>query len=362
MLRSELLPFMSSCLTISCRKNSGTARGFKSLWILVAFLALLASATAQTGSFTLQMSAFDREAVDPGGNAASSLTLAPLNGFTGSVALSCQITPAPPNGNDGCMVSPQTVSPPTGASVTITTAVPTGEPWSPGLYTVTITGTAPSTTPQTASQALTVLEVTPSFTITVGTVVSPTSVHAGSSASATINVNPINGYASDQTNPGVTLSCSSVTPVVVSPPVCSFSYPPGMQTLPVVSGVPVSSTLTISTIGPLTPITRAASARHFYALWLPLPMLALLGTAAGGKRFRAGFMLSLFVMCALILLIPACSTTSVPTAITPSDLITPNGTYTFTVTGVDANGTTASNLSSGTTSSVILNVTSPTTN
>jgi hypothetical protein len=360
MSRSESLPLMSNCLTIRSRKNCGMARGCRTVWILVAALGLLASAAAQTGSFSLQMSAFDRDAVDPGGNAASSLTLAPLNGFSGSVALSCQITPAPPNGNDGCMVSPQTVAPPTGASVTITTAVPTGTPWSPGLYTVTITGTAPSGT-QTASQALTVLEVTPSFTITVGTVVSPTSVHAGSSATATIDVTPINGYTSSLSNPGVTLSCTSVSPVVVSPPVCTFSYPPGLQYLPLSGGVLAGSTLTISTIGPLTPITRNASARHFYALWLPLPMLALLSAAAGRKRFRAWFLLSLFVLCALILLIPACSTTAVPTAITPNDLITPNGTYTFTVTGVDANGTSASNISGGVTSSVTLNVTSPTT-
>jgi hypothetical protein len=67
------------------------------------------------------------------------------------------------------------------------------------------------------------------------------------------------------------------------------------------------------------------------------------------------------VTLALVLLVPACSTTTTPHTVTDSELITPNGTYTFTVTGVDADGNAASNISSGATSSVTMSVTAATT-
>jgi hypothetical protein len=332
--------------------NFSGVRGCKPIALVLAvFVALAASAMAQT-DFTLQMSAFSSlGAVDPGGTATANLTLSPLNGFTGSVSLSCSILPAPANGNAGCLVSPTTVTPPNGASVTVNTYISPGVNWAPNLYAVTITATAPSAATQTTTQNLSVLSVVPAFTITVGTVVAPSSVPAGSSATATIDVTELNDYTGT-----VTMACTSVSPVVVSPPVCTFN--PATVTFPSSSGSTASTTLTISTIGPLTVTSQAAQHKRpffVYALWLPLPMLALFGVGAtlGGKRSRAWAVLGLFVMCGLVLLIPACSTTTTPTAINSSDIITPNGTYTFTVTGVDENGNQASN----TTSTVTLTVT-----
>jgi hypothetical protein len=141
---------------------------------------------------------------------------------------------------------------------------------------------------------------------------------------------------------------------VVSPPVCTFS--PATLTFPSSSGSVASTTLTISTIGPLTVTTQAQRKRPFFALWLPLPMLALLGvgTAVGRKRSRVWGLFGLFVIAGLVLLVPACSTTTTPTAINSTDIITPNGTYTFTVTGIDENGNQASN---GTASAITLTVT-----
>jgi hypothetical protein len=177
-------------------------------------------------------------------------------------------------------------------------------------------------------------------------------VPAGHAGTGTINVNGINGYGGT-----VTLSCSSVSPVAVSPPVCAFN--PAAVTVPGTT----SATLTIQTIGPTTPTTtRAGGVRVFYALLLPLPMLGLLGAAAGGKRLRVWGVLALLVMSALVLLMPACSTTSTPATVNNSTVITPAGTYTFTVTGVDEKGASASNISGGTTSSVTLSVTKATTN
>src|SRR5271165_3980018 len=132
-----------------------------SVLLPLALLCLAMSAQAQTQLFSLQMSLFTTNAVNPGGTDTASLVISPLNGFNGTVSLSCAITPAPPNGNEGCNVSPQTVTPPTGASVTVATAY-TGGTWPANSYTVTITGTGGGQ-PQTAAQSFAVLNVTPAF-------------------------------------------------------------------------------------------------------------------------------------------------------------------------------------------------------
>jgi hypothetical protein len=191
---------------------------------------------------------------------------------------------------------------------------------------------------QTASPlALTVLAVTPQFTITVEKTVVPTTVPAGSGGQGVVTLNPINGYAGTD----VTLSCASITPLVTIPPVCSFNPP-------TVGGNVLTSTITISTFGPV--ITGAAAhppdahSTIFYGLWMPMPMLAVLGlgVAAGGSRSRRVYgMLALFVICGALLLTPACGNSTASTS-TPNG-ITPNGTYSFTLRGVDSNGVISSN-------------------
>jgi hypothetical protein len=225
-------------------------------------------------------------------------------------------------------------------------------------YNITITGTAPSTgqTATTAPLSFTVLAVTQQFTITIEKAVVPSSVPAGSGGEGTITVNPINGYISPPGTPGVTLSCATITPLVTIPPVCSFNPPTVM-----VNGTPEPSTITISTFGPVT-TGAVAHPRSFYALWMPLPMLALvgLGAAVGGKRSRkAWVMLALFVMSGALFLMPACGNTATSTT-TPNG-VTPNNSYTFTLMGVDSDGVSSSNTGSTTTANptVSLTVTTP---
>jgi len=147
---------------------------------------------------------------------------------------------------------------------------------------------------------------------------------------------------------------------VTIPPICSFSPNP------VPEGV-VTSQLTISTFGPV--ITGTAAPPHsfyptFWAIWLPLPMLALvgLGAAAGGKRSRKAWgTLALFVLSGTLFLMPACGNTSTQKS-TPNG-VTPNNTYTFTISGVDGAGNVSSNAGSGSTNpTVSLTVTTATTN
>jgi len=353
MLKSESSQSMWSKPRLKIQSRHATT---SLLWATLVFLTLLSAASAQ--DFNLQADLFSPDAVAPGGTSASNLTIGADVGFTGTVALTCQVTSSqtttsPPT----CAVSPATVTPPSGATATITT---TGQT-SPVSYTITITGTGPSTTHSTPPQSLAVLAVSPQFTITVQSPIVPSSVPAGSGGQGVIIINPINGYTSPGgPTKGITLSCASITPLVTIPPVCSFSYPSGASGVPV-NGVPVTSNLTINTYGPV--VTGAiAPYRNFYALWLSLPMLTLvsLGAAVGGKRSRkAWVLLALFVISGTLFLMPACGNTT-STTTTPNG-VTPNNTYTFTVVGVDADGVTSSNATSTTNSSptVTLTVTSP---
>ena len=321
------------------------------LLLPITLFCLSVGAQAQTQLFSLTLNPFTTNAVNPGGTDTASIVLAPLNGFSGAVSLSCQITPAPPNGNQGCQVSPQTVTPPTGASVTVSTAY-TGGTWALDSYTITITGTGGGDT-ETSSQSFAVLPVTPAFYISVPAAIVPASVPAGNSSQGTIDINPINGYAGQ-----VTLSCATVTPLVVSPPVCSFS--PSVVN---VGGTLATTTITITTTGPLQ-LTAAPQGRSLYAAWLILPMVTLagVGAAAGGRRFaKLCGVIGLVLLSGCLLLLPACSTTTTSTAPqTGNATVTPNNTYTFRITGVDANGQAATNSGTGSTSTVTLTVTTAT--
>jgi hypothetical protein len=341
----------------SRRKIRTGHSGIPVLCLLAAVLTLVSAAAAQ--NFTLQAAPFSPEAVAPGGTSLSNITVGTLNGFNGTVTLSCQVSPSNLTSTPGCEVSPATVTPPASATATITT---TGLTTTVG-YTITITGTASTGTQTTPALQLTVLAVTPQFTITVQKAVVPSSVPAGSGGEGIVNINPINGYTSppDPNNPngGVQLSCATITPLVTIPPVCSFN-PPSVKVI----GAVVSSTLTISTYGPVT-TGAVAPPRTFYALWLPVPMLALvgLGAAAGGKRSRKAWgLLALFVISGALFLMPSCATSNSVSTTTPNG-VTPVDSYTFTLMGVDSDGVISSNTGSttttGTNPTVTLSVTAP---
>jgi hypothetical protein len=325
--------------------------------VLVAVMGMLSPAAGQ--SFTLAMGKFQpASSVNPGGESTSNVTINPNTTFTKPVDLSCAVTTTSAvTVYPICTVSQSSVTPPGSASAVVTTYDPVaGTTATPASYTVTVTGTSGAIT-QTASLTFTVLAVTADFTITVASTVAPNSVPAGSGAQATVSVNPLNGYVGV-----VTLACSSISPVTINPPVCTFTYPSGQLGLPV-NAATATTTLTINTLGPPVPKSAVAHRRAFYAFWLPVPMLALLGVGAatGGRRPRKALgLLAVFVVGASLLLMPACGNSSTTTS-TTNNGITPANTYTFTLTGVDQNGAVSSN--TGTTNvspTVALTVTAPT--
>jgi hypothetical protein len=317
------------------------------LTVVGSIFALAHLAIAQT--FTMTPSTFSPANLIPGETATATLQIATTNDFTGSVALTCTVTPPVTTGTEPtCLPSPASVTPNATASLTVTASgAPAGE------YTFTITATGGSET-ETSTLYLTVVDVPADYTLTISRPVSPSTVSAGNGATATILVTPVAGYSGS-----VTLSCESITPVVIAAPVCAFSPQP----VAIVNGAAPPATLTISTYGTTNqPVAKAFPSRVFYAFWLAVPALALIGTgAASGKKEKKKrvTLMGLFFLMTLassLLLLPSCnSTTTTSNTSNLSNLVTPKNTYTITLNGVDANGVSPGN-TTGTGATVTLTV------
>jgi hypothetical protein len=322
--------------------------------LVVVVSATMASAQGTT-EFTLSAATLSPQAVVPGGTSSTSITIGSVNGFAGTVNLGCAVTAAQTvTDAPVCTVSPSSVTPPATATATITSQTATTTVG----YQVAITGTGPTTTYTTPPLGLTVLAVTPQFTIAIQTAMSPNSVPAGNAAQGMISVTPVNGYSTPQGG-GIILYCSSVTPLVTIPPTCSFAYL-NKKNLQVVDS-PQSVTMTITTAG-TTVIGDAPHPRWFYALWLSVPLLGFVGIGAsvGGKRsIKALGVLSIFLVCGCLLLFPACVNQLSNGAVGTPNGITPANTYTFTIVGVDSNGVVSSNTGTSTGPTMTLTVTAP---
>ena len=327
------------------------------------FLALLASPLMAFGqTFTMMVTEPYPSAVDAGQDSKSYINLGTLNGFTGNVSLTCTVAPVVLNGPT--CTPPATATPPQQVAMSITV----GDLAPAGFYTLTVTGTGPNpsnTDTNTATINLTVLSITPDYTMAVTTAIFPTSVHAGFTAVATITVSPINGYSGT-----VTLSCSAITPLATPAPSCSFS-PPAVG--PQANGLepPYTSVLTITTTGntppPPTPASllgslngtggswpRGANSPSFMGWWLAFPGLGLIALAltTSGQRRKLCMLSLLLVSAASLLLLPACSTNNSNTGLNGA---TPKNTYVFTLTGADTQGVAPSNEATPATVSLTVN-------
>jgi hypothetical protein len=305
---------------------------------LLLFLFSAASASMAYGQqFTLTVSsALFPSAVDPGGGSTATLNIAAVAGFDGPVSfdtIPCTVTPVQPAGTPLCAVSPASVTPPGQAFLTITTTGGNSAPTPPALYTITVTGSGGTTT-QSVTLTLNVVNVTESYTLqALPTTATPSPVPAGSIATTVVTVFPVVGYSGS-----VTLACLTITPVVADAPYCSFSP----ATVAVTNGVAATATMTITTLGP-TPLTRLRNRQIFYALLLFVPGLAFVGFGKTGARGKS--LLGVFLLVAIaggLSLVPACGSSR--TTNSPNGEITPNNTYTFTLTGADQTGAAPSNV------------------
>jgi len=298
-------------------------------YFLSAALLLCAAVPSRAQDFSISATDFSPSPVDENSQAAATLTLQPLNGFNGQVNLQCAVSPLPANAPT-CLVSQSTVTPPAQPTVSLITTA--NSP--PGLYTVTVTASSAATTLQVPLTD-TVVGVTPDYTISIGTAISPTSVHAGSGATVVLDVTPVS-YSGT-----VTLVCSAISPAVEFSPICTFNPP----SITVTGAAPVQSTLTISTTGPATTTTTSLGRRsgRRLALWLLLPGFAFCGFSLQRKtRGTPLRWIFLALLLACVALLPSCNTFGGSSSNTNK---TPNNTYSITISAVDANQVGPSNSS-----------------
>jgi trimeric autotransporter adhesin len=274
----------------------------------------------------------------PGTPGPSSITIAPTNGFTGAVALSCSVA----SNASGTLTLPTcsvSAAPAiTGAAaVTSTLTVDTSSTTADGSYTVTITGTSGSIT-QTATALVTVsgTAIVPNFALS-GTAI--TNATPGTPASSTVTVTPSGGFTGT-----VALSCAITTSPSAAHdlPTCTVAAP-----VAITGADAVTATLTINS----TASTLASLRNSFHNLF------ALGGETAVAALF---FFLpsrrrrSLKTLLLLIFAITAASSVvgcgSKQTAAAPTGGSgTTAGTYTVTVIG------TSGNITQSTVASVVVN-------
>lgn len=146
---------------------------------------------------------------------------------------------------------------------------------------------------------------------------------AGDTATYQVQLTPHPVYGTN-----ISLACSGLP----ANSTCNFtSNPVSLQG-------PGASTMNITTtVRPIVTGSAIFLTRRFYAIWLLLPGLTLLGVGFGGdrRRRRIAGILSLCLLFALLLLIPACSSRPVQAPVSG----TPPGNYTITVTATSGSDT-----------------------
>jgi len=218
-------------------------------------------------------------------------------------------------------------------------------------FTRTLTGL--TLTDGDGSGAMFALAITlkpPTYTIDGGTA-NPASVTAGTSATSTVTVNPQPGYVGT-----IQLSCA-ISPTIQSSaaamaPTCALS--PTSVDVTAGEAAPPTTTLTFTSAKPASAALELAR-NIFYALWLPVPGLALIGVGFRSRISRRkhvlGFLLLGLLLTALVAAPGCVSYTHL------GNVGTPPGQYTVSITGVDANGLSQASNPSGTTNTVTVTVT-----
>ena len=201
-----------------------------------------------------------------------------------------------------------------------------------GAFVLALTLSGNSTTPP------------PSYSLSVATA-SPASISPGGTSTATVTVTPAGGYTGS-----VTLSCAVTSTVTFTSSQASCSF--GNTSPVTISSGSGTATLTFSTAASSAAIlptellkSNLRMANTFYALWLPIPGLVLIGLSLGwqgSRRKRLFSLLFMSMILASLVVLPSCGSGGGGSGGGGTGG-TPAGTYTMTITGTDANGLTQSN-------------------
>jgi phospholipase C len=195
------------------------------------------SRPAASPSYTLGASALNPASVTAGNSSASTITLTPANGYSGSVKLSCGAVSGGMTAPT-CAFNPATVTIGGSNAGTSTLTLSSSGSTPAGTYSVSIAASDASGLASSNGAAAVTLTVTnsPGYSLTA-TALSPVSIVAGSASTSIVTVTPANGYSGN-----VSLACAPVGGETLAP-VCSFSP----ATVLVSGSNAGTSTLTVST-------------------------------------------------------------------------------------------------------------------
>jgi hypothetical protein len=168
----------------------------------------------------------------------------------------------------------------------------------------------------------------PTFSL-AATALSPATVSPGGSATSTVTVTPAAGFSAT-----VTLACTITGP-------SGALYPPTCAAATAAPGTP--GTLTVKTTGPAALLQHPANGRSsglFYAMFLPIGGIALLGVGSTGARRKKLFGLTLLgLLLSGLLLMPACGGSGYGGGGGGGNPATTAGAYTIVVTGTASGAT-----------------------
>ena len=239
----------------------------------------------------------------------STITVTPFGGFTGSVALSCAVTPTTGTSVPTCTVAtPVTITGTTAATATLT--VSSTATTSPGAYTVTVTGSGMGTAAASTQVALTENAVVVPPTISLTATPATVSVTRGTPGTSSISVVTTGALEPS----GVSLTCAVTPTNETLPPTCSVG--------PIATSASGSmATLTVNTTG-------SAALEMPKLRMLPIgggvAMATLLFFLVPVRRRRWTTLMAAVVLTAIVGFSAGCGSSKPGTT---------SGTYTVTVTG-----------------------------
>jgi hypothetical protein len=252
----------------------------------------------------------------PGGQPAANLSLTSTNSYSGQVNATCDTSAL---AGAQCTLTPANpIVVGSGAVVAVTASINVPENASPGIYNINIHTQDVTGTP--SAGLMMVLTVNQDFTIGALTPTTQT-ITPGQSASYNFSVLPVGAAFTG----AVTLSCSG------GPAISLCSFTPNPVTPGSSSAAVVLTITTTSSSASLSP--RMGRAVIFYAFWLVLPAITLIG-ARKRKRAKLGWLASLLGLFLLAFTLVSCGGgTGNGGGGGGQQQGTQPGTYTITVTG-----------------------------
>ena len=284
------------------------------------------SAAVLVATKNYQLSNSGATIASPGASGNSTITISPIDGYTGQITMSCAVSGGPSGAVNPPTCSIPSPIPVTGSPVTTTLTLNTQPVTTPGSYTVNVTAASMGSLNATTSFTVGVPAIPPGFTLSVPAV---TIAMPGPSATSTITISPSGGFTGN-----VSLSCVVTGGPMggADAPTCSVTVPPAIT-----GATAVTATLTVSTTGAAIaaysqPVIRTQRPPRAVAIGSSVAAMASLllfwfPLWGRGKLTQPG----LLFIAVLISAMMGCGGTKAATP--PANPGTTPGAYTVTVTG-----------------------------